>query len=155
MNNITNVSYLRTSRQFPNDLDQLSIQMTRGYIDIANAVNVRTIGIFTTNLPTVTGESWYLYNNVKQQTLRKVFIVDGITSYPHGINVVNPSQFVRCWGSYTDGTNSYGLIWGSNGPIDDFQVTFYVTSTDIVLLSGIGAPLLVEGTVILEYLSNV
>lgn len=154
MNNITNVSYLRTSRQFPNDLDQLSIQMTRGYIDIANAVNVRTIGIFTTNLPSVTGESWYLTNNQKQQSLRKAFVVSSVASYPHGITVVTPSQFVRCWGSYTDGTDSFGMIWASDQAID-FQVTFYVTSTDIVILSGVGAPTLTSGTVILEYLSNV
>ena len=69
MNNITNqVPNLRTSRHFPSDNpDQLSIELEKAYIDIANAVNNRTIGLYPSNRPSGTGNSYYISKNQKQQ----------------------------------------------------------------------------------------
>ena len=38
--------YLRTSREFPEDPKKLTLQISKSYIEIANAVNSRTISIF-------------------------------------------------------------------------------------------------------------
>jgi hypothetical protein len=147
------IAYLRTSREFPEEIHQLSVEVNKSYIDIANAINVRTIGIFPTNRPAVTGESYYLVNNQKQQTLRQVYTFTTTSSIAHGITVTTPNQFTSCFGSYTDGTNSYGLIFATSVAIAG-QITFYVTSSQIVFVVGAGAPALTSGRIVLQWLSQ-
>jgi hypothetical protein len=151
-NVVNQVAYLRTSREFPEEIHQLTVEVNKSYVDIANAVNNRTISIFPTNRPAITGESWF-FNNQRQQTLRQFYPFTTTTAIPHGINFINISQFTRLYGQYTDGTNWYGLIAGSNVAIAG-QISFYLTPTDIVFLVGGGAPAVTKGTVILEWLSS-
>lgn len=146
--------YLRTTRGFPANIPQLSLEINRAYVDIANAVNNRTIGLFTTSKPTSNGESWFFDRNKKQQGSRKIYYFTSMASIPHGLTLSLISNFTRCYGMYTDGTNWYGIISGSNIAIDG-QISFYINSTDIVLLSGVGAPVLSNGIVVLEWLSDV
>lgn len=124
------------------------------YIDVASAVNSRTIGLFPVNRPAQTGNSYFIINNQKQQTLRQVYTATTTASINHNVIGVTPGQFINCFGSFTDGTNSYGLIYGSNVAIAG-QISFYVTSTQIVFLTGGGAPALTNLTVVLEWLSQV
>lgn len=154
-NNIVNQTpYLRTSRNFPVEIQQLVVEVNKSYIDIANAVNSRTISIFPTNRPAINGESWFLLNNQRQQAFRQVYTFTTTASIPHGIMVVDPAQFVRCFGTYTDGTNSYGLIYGTNQPIAG-QLVFYVNPTNIVFVPGGGTmPPVTRGVVVLEWLSQ-
>lgn len=153
-NVVNQIPYLRTSREFPEDLRQLTVEVNKSYIDTANAVNNRIISLFPTNRPAITGESWFLTNNQRQQTLRQVFIFTTTTAITHLISVTNPNQFTRCFGSYTDGTNSYGLIFGTSVAVAG-QILFYVTSTQIVFVVGAGAPALTAGRITLEWLSEV
>ena len=155
-NVVNQVAYLRTTREFPPDLPQMAVEVTKSYIDTANAINVRIIGIFPTNRPAITGETWF-FNNLKQQTLRQVYTFTTTATINHQINGtmgITPSLFSRCWGSFTDGTNGYGLIWGSNGAIPN-QISFFLTSTQIVFVVGAGAPALTSGRITLEWLSAV
>ncbi len=153
-NNLVNQTpYLRTSRNFPNEMEQLVVEVNKSYIDTASAVNNRTISIFTTNRPAINGESWFLLNNQRQQAFRQVYTFTTTANIPHGIKVIDPSQFVRCFGTYTDGTNSYGLIYGSNVAIAG-QISFYITATNIVFLTGAGAPAVTKGVVVLEWLNQ-
>jgi len=155
-NVVNQVAYLRTSREFPEEIHQLTVEVNKAYIDIANTVNNRTISIFPTNRPAITGESWF-FNNQRQQTLRQFYPFTSTANIAHGITFTNISQFTRLYGQYTDrppGTNWYGLIAGSNVAIAG-QVSFYITPTDIVFLVGAGAPTVTQGTVILEWLSSV
>lgn len=151
---INQVPYLRTTREFPENIQQLTIQVNKSYVDIANAVNNRTIGLFPINRPAITGESWFLSSNQRQQTLRQVYTFSSTSSINHGINVTDPNQFTHCYGSYTDSTDSFGLFWGSNVSIAG-QITFYVTSSQIVFLVDPAAPVLTEGKITLEWLSSV
>lgn len=146
--------YLREQRQFPNDnLRELANQTDHAYLDIATKVNSRIIGIFPVNFPAITGEQWYLKGQPqRQQTLRQVYPFTAAGNIAHGINFSSVSQFTKPSGSFTDGTNFYGAIYASNIAIAG-QVSFYVTSADIVILSGAGAPAIVSGTIILEWLS--
>ena len=155
MNNVVNqVSYLRSSRNFPEEIVQLSVELNKCYIDIANTVNSRIIGIFPTTRPAITGEQWFLVNNQKQQTLRQVYTFTTTNPINHGISVLTPNQFTRCFGTYTDGTNCYGLIHATSVAIAG-QITFYVTATQIIFVLGAGEPVLSSGRITLEWLSSV
>ncbi len=153
--------YLREQRQFPfSDLRMLANQMDQSYIDIASKVNARTVGTFATNFQIVTGNRWFLEGEPRpQQTLRQVYFDDSgtITSpgttIAHGIDFTSVSLFTPlCYGSYTDGTNFYGAIYGSSTPIPG-QVSFYVTPTNIVILVDAAAPTITSLAIVLEWVS--
>lgn len=153
-NVVNQIPYLRTSRDFPTEDQLLQTELVKSYIDISQAVNNRIIGLFPTNVPAITGESFYLINNQKQQTLRQVYTFTTTAAITHNIKVTDPNQFTKCSGSFTDGTNSYGLFFASSVAIAG-QRTFYVTSTQIIIVNGAGAPAFVSGRIILEWLSSV
>ena len=150
--------YLITTRNFPEDSQNLTIELNRSYIDIANAVNQRTIGVFSNTHSVITGESWFTQGgNKKQQSLRQVypFLAANLPNIAHGITVSQISGFVRIWGTYVDlGGTWYPLPFVSATAVAN-QVQIQVNSTNIVITVGAGAPVPVSGFVILEWLSNV
>lgn len=152
-NVVNQVAYLRTSRSFPLDPMELSEELSKSYVDTAESINVRTIGIFPTNRPAITGESWFLTSR-KQQTLRQVYTFTGAGNVPHGINFNSVAMFSQCFGSYTDGTNYYGAIYASDQPIIG-QFTFYITDTNIVVIDGTNTPIITEGIIVLTWLSKI
>jgi hypothetical protein len=154
-NNIVNQSpYLKTSREFPSDIKQFTVEADKAYVDTANAVNNRTISIFPTMKAAINGESWFLSSNQRQQALRQVYTFTSTANIPHNIKNVVAGQFIRGFGEYTDGTNTYGLIYGSNVAIAG-QLGFYINSSDIVFtLGGAGRPTLQSGVVVIEWLSQ-
>lgn len=154
MNTIVNqAAFIKTSRLFPEEAHDLSLELNKAYIDIARTINDRTIGIFPITSQAITGEGWFVSNNARQQTLRQVFTFTTTASINHNIKNVVANQFTRCFGSYTDGTNNYGLFWATSVAIPG-QITFYVTATQIVFVVGAGAPALTSGRIILEWLSQ-
>lgn len=155
-NNLQVSPYLKTQWQFPyEDLRGLSHQVDISYIDVSSKVNARTIGTFAVNYPLVTGERWYLNgSSTPLQSLRQVYTFTGAGNIPHGIDFTAISQFTsKCYGSYTDGTNWYGVIFASSVGIAG-QVTFFITPTNIVVLVDAGAPAVVTGSIVLEWLSQ-
>jgi hypothetical protein len=152
-NVVNQVAYLPTSRHFPTDIKQFTIEVNKSYVEIAQSVNSKTIGIFPTMRPAINGEEWFLTDNFKRQGLRQVYTFTTTAALNHNVNVEDPSQFVRCFGSFTDGTNAYGLLFASNVAIVG-QISFYLTTTQIIFLTGAGAPVLTSGTIILEWLSQ-
>jgi len=147
------MAYLRTTRQFPQEINQLTLELDKAYLDIANVVNNRIIGMFPTNRPAITGESYYLVSNQKQQTLRQVYTFTSTASINHGITINDPNQFASCFGSYTNGTNSFGLVFGTTVAVAGL-ISFYITSTQIVFVLGAGAPALTRGRIVLSWLSS-
>lgn len=153
-NIINQVSFLRTSRDFPTENpEQLSVECNKAYVDTANALNARTIGIFPVNRPAITGESFF-FTTQKQQTLRQVYDVTSTASIPHGINLSQISRFTRTYGNFTDSTKWYGFISGSPTAITG-QIVFSIDSTNIVFTVGAGAPTVTAGQIILEWCSFV
>jgi hypothetical protein len=154
-NVVNQVAYLRTSRDFPyDDARQLSVEVNKAYVDTSNAINNRIISIFPTNRPAINGESWFITGNQRQQGFRQIYSFTTTANIPHGVTVIDPSQFIRCFGSYTDGTNTYGLIFGSNASTIAGQISFYLTATNIVFEVDGGAPSVTKGTVVLEWISQ-
>jgi hypothetical protein len=145
--------YLRVQRKFPEEISVLIRELDKAYIDTANAVNARTIGLFPINRAAVTGESYYIRQNQRQQTFRQVFTFITTNPIPHGLNLDQLDYFTNNFGQFTDGTNWYGLISASNVAIAG-QISFYVDPTNINFLVGAGAPVLTKGLLVLQWMSN-
>jgi hypothetical protein len=157
-NNVVNtMPYLRTSREYPkDDPKQLSIELHKTYIDVALAVNNRTIGIYPANRPAVGGESWFITNQ-KQQNFRQIYPFSSTGNIPHNLNWSSISFISpKSYGTYTDDTNWYGAIYASNTPIAG-QVSFYVTDQYVVVIAGSSPspPTIDSGYIVLEWISNV
>lgn len=160
--NISNqVSFLRTSRTFPEEAQPLSVEIDRMYLDVANAVNNRTIGFFAANRSSVTGESWFVRppgnqsnNSVRQQTARQVYLVSGSGNIAHGLNLSQIPGFTRIYGTFTDGTNWYPIPY-VDAVSENNQVSIKITPTNIVITAGGGSPpTIISGWVVIEWLSN-
>lgn len=143
--------YLPNSFRFSEDDSVLISQLTRMYGSIAFRLNNREISIYDFQ-ERLTGQKWTDVNNlqVPKETFRKVFSFTAAGSFAHNISALTQ---VLGWGEFTDGTNFYGAIYGSSVAIAG-QVSFYVTPTNIVVLSGAGAPTITAGVIVLEYLKN-
>lgn len=155
MNNTINQgSFLRTSRNFPADLNQLAIEVDRAYIDIARSVNNRTIGFFTVNKSSGGGENWYIEQNLRQQNLRQVYTWnDANLTIPHGINLFTLTNFVRIWGTFFDGTNWQNLPYVDVLNVTN-QINVKVNNTNIIITKGAGTPpTCTNGLVTLEWIS--
>lgn len=146
--------YLPLQRNFPNeDSQRLGVELDKTYIDIAGRVNDRTIGLFSVGQPTITGEKFFINGQPnRQQSLRRLFTFTSTASIPHGLVFSQIDGFTRLYGQYTDGTNWYGLNPSTTVAIAG-QITFYVSPTSIVFLVGGGAPALVSGRIVIEWLS--
>lgn len=157
MTNIINqVAYLKTSREFPPDLGQIANILTRAYPEIAGAINERTIGLFPTVRPAVTGNAYYLFKNLKQQSLRQTYTFTSTAPILHNIDFKQVSYIGSMYGQYTDGTNWYGIISGTNAAAGlPGQLVFYLTPTQITFVTGGGTmPALTKGIIVIEWISQ-
>ena len=156
---VNQVPFLRTSRSYPTDINQLTLEVSKSYIDIANAVNNRTIGIFTVNNPTNTGESWFLTSQ-RQQSFRLVIPINGTGTYNTALIFNQIPFFTKIYGVFTDGTFWYTLPWVSvtnvNNQINIFLQASGSGNVQVVITGGGGAqqPTISSGNVVLEWLSN-
>ena len=145
--------YLRETRDFPEESHALSVELNKMYNDVALAVNQRTISQFAVDQHIITGEAWFL-NNRKQQTIRQVYSFTSTSAITHNINFKSITNITKMYGTYTDGSNWYGLIPGSTTGITD-QIVFYLDSTKINFVSAGTPPTLSSGTIVLEWLSTI
>lgn len=150
--NISNgVPFLRTQRLFPEESQPLSVEVDRAYTDIANATNVKTIGLFPENSPLQDGETWY-FSGIKHQGLRQLYQFTAAGNIPHNINTSGITAFSRIYGTLTDGTNWYPLPYVDTVSSTN-QVSVSVTPTNIVITVGGGSPPnITSGFVVLEWI---
>lgn len=150
------VAFLRTSREFPEEPVQLVTEINKSYIDVANAVNNRTISIYPSNRPAITGENWFIQNQ-RRQTLRQIYYITSVAApLAHGISFFPSIIFTNMYGQFTDsatGANWYGFLPGGSTALAG-QRTFWVDNTNINFLAGAGAETFVKGIIILEWLSS-
>lgn len=153
---INQASYLRTQRNFPEETELLSEEIDLAYVDISNAVNNRIIGIYPTTKTAITGESWFISNNRKQQSMRQVYTFSAAGAIPHMLGSSLQQVSPRSYGqAYDSATNTwYGVIFGSSTAIAA-QYSFYVDGTNITVLAGGGVPAITSGFIVLEWLTNV
>jgi hypothetical protein len=153
--NLQNAPFLQAQRQFPDDtLNNLVNQVEQAYVDIAQKVNSRTLGIYGVNFQLLTGDTWYLSgSNTRQQSLRQIYQFAAAGNISHGINFVTVNAFTAIYGTLFDGTNYYPLPYVDVVAATN-QINIQVTPTNIVIAAGAGAPPIVSGIVVLEWISN-
>jgi hypothetical protein len=135
--------------------------MNKTYIDIANAVNNRTISIFPANRSAITGESWFIKNQ-RQQSFRQIYPFGAISAGSEldiPIDISNFTMFTRIYGTvitttpdyrplpYTDPTTSTTGMALLVGPI--------MGILNIRIVLGATAQPVTSGNVVLEWLSQV
>lgn len=132
--------------------------MTQVYIDQANAINIRQIGIFEQN-QSVTGQQFFNVTNQQQPRLsfRKVFpigaIAAGATSTTaHGLTGV--TSYTHIYGTAITGVPDNRPLPYSSATLVTDQVSLTVTATNIVIVNGATAPNITSAIVVLEYLLN-
>lgn len=157
MTNIINqVAYLKSSREFPSNLDQIANILTRAYPEIAGAINERTIGLFPSVRPAITGNAYYLLRNLKQQSLREVYTFTSTAPILHNIDFKQVSYIGAMYGQYTDGTNWYGIIPGTSAVAGIAgELVFYLSPSNITFVTGGGTmPALTKGIIVIEWISQ-
>lgn len=159
--NVTNtVPFLRTSREYPVDsVGKLSSTLSKTYIDVAAAVNERTIGIYTINRPSITGNN-YFFTAKKQQTLRQVYTFTTTADIQLGFKLAKIFKVVKAYGVYESGTSVFGLIFGTSVAIPG-QISFFLvtdagsTTSDLIrFVVGAGAPAIDSGRLVIEWVSD-
>lgn len=167
-NLINQVAYLRTSREYPEEIHQLCVEVNKTYVDIANAVNVRTIGLFPTNRPAQTGDTWYFSNTTAQplqkqilgqQTIRQVYpfgaIASGATlNIPYTITGFN--RLIRLFGAVvTDQPDERPIPFASVTANANIETILDTPNSQITISVGAGSPNVVSGFIVFEWLSQV
>lgn len=155
-NVVNQTAYLRTSREFPEDVHQLTVEVNKAYVDTAAVVNTKETAIYPVSRPAINAQQWFLVANQRQQGLRQVYTFTSVaTPINHGINLNTIANFTpRCYGTYNDGTFSYGLIYGNgNGVTVTGQIVFYLSTTQILFAADAMAPTVTSGFIVLEWIS--
>jgi len=162
-NVVNQIPYLRTSRNFPEDISELTVQVNKSYVDIATAVNYRTIGIFPTNRPAITGESWFI-SSQRQQTLRQIYSFGAIApgtelDIPTGIPPSDIVIFTKITATVITNIPDYRPIPYVDPAAGTAVMTILVGIVagiqQIRIVIGATHPAVTSGIAVLEWLSNV
>lgn len=148
--------YMPLQRNFPYDnLQALAIEIDAFHILAALNINAREIGTYAVNSQTVTGQQWYLNGEVnKQQTLRQIYSITSGSSFNHNINFATVTSFTTITGIGYDGTNYFPLPYVSPFSAADC-IGLFVTSTQVMIVVGAGAPTITSGIITLEWISQI
>ncbi len=156
-NFVNQVAYLRTSREFPEELHQLSVEINKSYVDIANAVNARTIGLFPVNRPAQTGNSFY-FTSTRQQTLRQVYAFGAIAagaSLNIPYKITGFSRLIMLYGAVvTDAPDERPIPFASVVANGNIQTILDTANSRIVITVGAGSPNVISGFIVFEWLSD-
>lgn len=160
MNNIINqVAFIRTSREFPEELHQLAQEVNKCYVDIANALNNRTIGFYPINRPALTGNSYFLNNNQRFLSFRQVYQFNAITA---GTTLTIPytnqgfSQFTAIYGTcLTDLPDARPIPYASVTINANIDLRVDTVGFNIVISVGAASPNIKSGLIVLEWVAGV
>lgn len=155
MNNFVNQNpLLRGSREFPTDSEDLAQEVNKSYVDVATAVNLRTIGLFPNTRAAITGENWYIIGTQKQQTIREVYPITSYASFNHNIDTTKIDKFsvIRGMG-YNATAGEYWPLPYINGTSATGSVGMAVNTTQVTFSAGGTAPAIQSGFVLLEWLT--
>jgi hypothetical protein len=156
-NFINQVAYLRTTREFPEELHQLTIEVNKTYVDIANTVNVRTIGLFPVNRPAQTGESWH-FTSDRHSGIRQVFAfgaiaAGGTLNIPYKITGFN--RLIRLFGTViTDAPDQRPIPYSSVTANANIETLLDTVNSQIVIKVGAASPNVVSGFIVFEWISQ-
>ena len=144
--------FLPTYTTFSRDNEQFLIQLTNLYLQMALAINAKIIGNYET-FETPTGSYFFpVATTVRRQVFRKCFTFDDSSLiFDHGI--ANLASCTLIQGTAVTTVPSFIPIPYTNTTAAN-QIQVDVTSTQVIITRGGGAPTLVSGLLILEYLKS-
>lgn len=162
--------YIPTSTKFPLDPEQLQQTQTKRDIEIAQAVNKRTIGSYY-EAQIVTGNLYYSLtnNNIEnpiqfRQSYRQIYVFGAIAAgatllIAHGITGI--TEIVNLYGNCITDGSVVALATAKYEPIPfvstanvNQQVSLYMDDTNITIINGAGNNNILSGSIITEYLLN-
>lgn len=152
----TITAFLPQSEVFPEDQSQNLIKMTSVYTRVANAVNIREIGVYDTD-QVVDGQLFFDPNDAQKKRVgfRTVYPIGAIASgstltFAHELE--NVTLFTRVYGTcITNVVDNRPIPYVDVTNVTN-QVGIRVTSTNVIVSNGATAPAITSGIVILEYL---
>lgn len=151
-------SFLPPYRNFDVDDGQLKLLLTSDRTAIANAVNVKTNGIFEI-VETMTAEQFFSVatdSQKKRYPFRKVFPFGAINAgaslaIPHLI--ANITQFTRIFGTCITATPDFRPIPHASVTANA-NIEVIVDASNITINNGAGGPNITSGIITLEYLKQ-
>lgn len=157
------VPYLRTSRPFPDEVEELPRELTKMYAEVASTINRRTIGIYNT-FKAATGNQYYnaLFEPLNQTTYRQSYrqvypfgpLAAGATALiAHGISGI--TQAVSIYGTAVtiDVVNGKYIPLPFVSTINTNQcVSVSADDTNIYVINGPAADNIISGCIIFEIL---
>lgn len=159
MNNIINqIAFIRTSREFPTDLHQLAQEVNKCYVDIAQALNTRTVGFYPINTPALTGNNYFLNNNQSYLSFRQLFQFGAIAAGAT-LNIdygnISFTQFVAIYGTcITDQPDMRPIPYASVVANANIDIRIDTAAGNIVIAVGAASPNIISGLVIIEWITN-
>jgi len=161
------VPYLPTSRKFPRDPGELETTLSKTYIEIAQAVNRRTIGVYN-KIQVVTGNQYFsdVNNNVQnpiqfRQSYRQTYEIATLpgpatNSIPGNIQNLNQVTFVNIYGVAQDRANFAVALtpWNMTRTDDALYLRFNFTNGNIEIITNTNNWAAYSAIVVLEYLLN-
>lgn len=154
MSTINNTPFLRTSRKFPQDTKLLEVELSKSYVDTANAVNSREICLYYTAIVN-TGQQWSIpANGEVAQALRKVFLIPATAAGATATiihNIPSISQVTRLYGTIISALPDFRpLPYASTTA--NANIELRADTTNIYVKVGSASPNIVSGNVIIEWL---
>lgn len=147
---IANVTpFLQTTKHYPNTVKDLAYELNKSYIDSAQAINNRTISIFSTISTYLNGERYFINTSDERLGFRQLYSFTTSTTIPHNLNINDILYFTKIYGTFTDGTNWYPLPYVSTTVTDQIGIT--IDGTNINLVVGGTAPVPTKGLITLEW----
>lgn len=146
---------LPVSRYFPEDPEILIKELNNMYLEVAYSVNVRDIGVYSTQ-EEACGQKVFLGDFNGNDVVRKCFsfssILNGTTSQAHGINITPNTIFTRIYGCATNPSTSFIPLPYVNVAAPADAVTLEVTNTNVQLITTTANFVAYQAIVVLEFI---
>lgn len=153
--------YLITSRKFPTDQVQLEPTLNKMYIEVAAAVNARTVGLY--NMSQITTGDLYFNDGDPQDPhpgFRRVYqlasIAMGTNTIPLGFTPSSTTRFVDMYGTANRPTvRSVPIPFVNVGaPADGIELRVNWATSNIEIVTTTGNWTTYSAIIVLEYILN-
>jgi hypothetical protein len=153
--------YLITSRKFPSDPAQLEPTLNKMYIEVAAAVNARTVGLY--NMSQITTGNIYFNDGDPQDQhpgFRRVYqlasIASGTNTIPLGFTPTSTTRFVNMYGTGNSPSVQSVAIPHVNvtTPTDGIELRVNWGTSNIEVVTTTGNWTAYSAIIVLEYILN-
>lgn len=153
--------YLITSRKFPSNAVQLEPTLNKMYIEVAAAVNARTVGLY--NMSQITTGNLYFNDGDPQDQhpgFRRVYQLDSIASglnvIPLGFVLTDNSRFVNMYGTANrPDVQSVPIPYMNvTTPTDGIELRVNWSTSNIEIVTTTGNWTAYSAIIVLEYILN-